>query len=247
MRKDSGAPALQGVTCTSNFLLVQVTSGSPPLSPAAAERRRQIVAATIEVLAEVGYAQTSFARIAEHAGLSSTRLISYHFSGKEELMRAVVVAAKDAAVEFIRPRILAASGHRARLAAYITANMEFMRERTSVLRALIELNSNARAALGEPFLDDAGADSPLPPLEQGLREGRAAGAFGDFDPHVMAVALRAAIDTIAIRYAEGRMRDVEFYATELVALFDRATAPEGARGARVPEETPTDRQQRETK
>lgn len=203
--------------------------------------------ATIEVLAEVGYAQTSFAKIAKHAGLSSTRLISYHFSGKEELMRAVVVAAKDAATEFILPRILAAPGHREQLAAYITANTEFMRERTSVLRALIELNSNARAALGKPFLDDAGADSPLPPLEQGLREGQAAGAFGDFDPHVMAVALRAAIDTIAIRYAEGQVGDVEFYATELVALFDRATAPEGARNARESAETSTDRQRRETK
>ncbi|WP_141810343.1 hypothetical protein [Nocardia bhagyanarayanae] len=32
--------------------------------------------------------------------------------------------------------------------------MEFMRDRTTVLRALIELNSNARAAIGEPFLDD---------------------------------------------------------------------------------------------
>ncbi|MFF0526839.1 TetR/AcrR family transcriptional regulator [Nocardia amikacinitolerans] len=213
----------------SNFLLVRVTSNAEPLSPTTAERRRQIVAATMEVLAEFGYAQTSFAKIAKHAGLSSTRLISYHFSGKEDLMRAVVVAAKDAAVEYIQPRISAASGHRARLAAYITANMEFMRDRTTVLRALIELNSNARAAIGEPFLDDAGVDSPLPPLEEGFRAGRAAGEFGDFDAHVMAVTLRAAIDTIAIRYAEGQVSDVDFYAAQLVTLFDRATAPETAR------------------
>ncbi|MEU7219343.1 TetR/AcrR family transcriptional regulator [Nocardia iowensis] len=210
----------------SNLLLVRVTTEPAPLSPAAEERRRQIVAATIEVLAESGYAQTSFAKIAKHAGLSSTRLISYHFSGKEELMRAVVVAAKDAAVEFIRPRVLAAPGRRAWLAAYIAANMDFMRERTAVLRALIELNSNARAAIGEPFLDDTGLDSPLPPLEEALRDGQSAGEFRDFEPHVMAVALRAAIDTIAIRYAEDPAIDVDFYAVQLATLFDRATAAE---------------------
>lgn len=33
-------------------------------------------------IAELGYAQASFARIAGRAGLSSTRLISYHFAGK---------------------------------------------------------------------------------------------------------------------------------------------------------------------
>jgi hypothetical protein len=40
----------------------------------------------------------------------------------------------------------------------------------------------------------------------------------------MAVALRAAIDTIAIGYAEDRAADVELFAAELVTLFDRATA-----------------------
>ncbi|NEW26392.1 TetR/AcrR family transcriptional regulator [Nocardia cyriacigeorgica] len=203
---------------------MQVTP--PPLSPTAAERRRQIVAATVQVLAEAGYAKTSFAKIAEHAGLSSTRLISYHFSGKDELMREALVAAKDAAVAFIGPRITATSGHRAWLAAYITANMEFMRERTAVLRALIELNSAARAALGDQFVADAAVGSPLDALEQALREGQRTGEFRRFDAHVMAVAVRAAIDTIAIGYATDPSGDVDAIAAELVTLFDRATAAE---------------------
>ncbi|VFA98792.1 TetR/AcrR family transcriptional regulator [Nocardia cyriacigeorgica] len=196
------------------------------LSPAASERRRQIVAATLEVLAEAGYAKTSFAKIADHAGLSSTRLISYHFSGKDELMRAALIAAKDAAVEFIGPRLAAASGYRAWLAAYLTANMAFMRERTAVLRALIELNGNARAALGDRFVDDADVGSPLDALEQALRAGQQAGEFRRFDAHVMALTVRAAIDTLAIGYAENPSGDVDGLATELVTLFDRATATE---------------------
>src|SRR5690349_11588172 len=42
-------------------------------------RRAQIVDAAIDVLAEHGYPNTSFAKIAARAGLSSTGMISHHF------------------------------------------------------------------------------------------------------------------------------------------------------------------------
>ncbi|MDY0395687.1 TetR family transcriptional regulator [Virgibacillus halophilus] len=48
-------------------------------------RREQIIKAAIEVLKEVGYVSTSLAKIAKQANIS-TGLISYHFSGKEDLM-----------------------------------------------------------------------------------------------------------------------------------------------------------------
>jgi AcrR family transcriptional regulator len=53
-------------------------------------RRTQIVTAAIETIAELDYAQTSFTQIAKRAGLSSTSLISYHFTGKSELVKQVV-------------------------------------------------------------------------------------------------------------------------------------------------------------
>src|SRR3954464_5573607 len=53
-------------------------------------RRRQMVAAAIAVLAEDGLAGASFARIADRAGVASTRMISYHFASRDELMREVV-------------------------------------------------------------------------------------------------------------------------------------------------------------
>ena len=62
----------------------------PQRSVTATARRAQIVAATVAVIAEEGYAQASFARIAQRAGLSGTRLISYHFAGKADLVAAVV-------------------------------------------------------------------------------------------------------------------------------------------------------------
>src|SRR4051812_49545910 len=59
-------------------------------SRAGMDRRDQIIAATIEVLAGQGSANASFTRIAEQAGLSSPGLISYHFKTKEELWRQTV-------------------------------------------------------------------------------------------------------------------------------------------------------------
>ena len=79
---------------------MRVTTRPATRSFASEARRAQIVAATMQVIAEDGLAQASFARIAERAGLSSTRLISYHFAGKDELIEAVVRDGLDAMAGF---------------------------------------------------------------------------------------------------------------------------------------------------
>lgn len=66
----------------------------PATSPAlyrsvtAQARREQIVRATVAVIAAEGHPQASYARIAAHASLSSTRLIFYHLTSKDELVAA---------------------------------------------------------------------------------------------------------------------------------------------------------------
>src|SRR5262245_4148107 len=67
-------------------------------------RRAQIVASAIEVIAEVGFARASLARIAEHAGISKG-VISYHFAGKEELMVEVVVGVYTTVGEHVVARM----------------------------------------------------------------------------------------------------------------------------------------------
>jgi AcrR family transcriptional regulator len=200
------------VTCMSNILLMQVTNRE--LSPTAAARREQIVAAAIEVIAAKGYGQASFGRIAEHAGLSSTRLISYHFKGKSELIQAVVDRAMSDAAAFMRPRMDAATTRRDTLASYIESNLEFMRDHPAHIRALVEIIAGTRGGG-----DTSVSDTSSMVAEEFFRAGQAEGAFRAFDPHVMAVSLRAAIDAVAI------MPDVDHtaYARELVALFDHAT------------------------
>ena len=78
-------------------------------------RRAQIVASAIEVIAEVGYTNASFSRIAKHAGLSSTGMISYHFAGKDDLYAACVTEIEQVTGAYMNPRIDAADGHRDKL------------------------------------------------------------------------------------------------------------------------------------
>ncbi|MGW1696776.1 helix-turn-helix domain-containing protein, partial [Streptomyces sp. NPDC002399] len=50
---------------------------------ATAARKDQIIRAAIALLAERGYQATTFEAICDKAGLSSKRLITYHFSSKD--------------------------------------------------------------------------------------------------------------------------------------------------------------------
>lgn len=45
----------------------------------------------------------------------------------------------------------------------------------------------------------------------------------DFDPHVMAIAIRAAIDAAARQLAQDPGFDMDNYARQIADLFDRAT------------------------
>src|SRR5882757_3980884 len=106
-------------------------------------RRTQIVTAAIEVIAEVGYAKATFSRIAKHAGLSSTGMISYHFEGKDDLLAACVTEIEQSTGAFMQPRIDAADGHVARLRAYVEANVALVGDQPAAVRALIDLVRNA--------------------------------------------------------------------------------------------------------
>ena len=193
-----------------------------------AARRAQIVMAAIDSIAELGYGQASLARVAERAG-TSKGVISYHFAGKDDLIREVVAEVLAKGEAYMLPRILAESSGAGMLRAYIESNLAFMREYRNHLVAFLEIFLNARGDDGGPLVDEKPLDYMVTSLEQLLAHFQAAGDFrADFDPQVMALAIRGAIDTVPPRLARHPDLDVGRYARELAALFDRATraAPE---------------------
>lgn len=186
------------------------------------ERRREIVDATIRVLAEHGFAATSFARIREIAELSSTRMISYHFADKAALMGAVVEHVVQKAAAVMVPAMEAETTWRGKLAAYIRTNLCFLAENRLAARAVIEVISNA------PRSDNGiREDTSALLLSVLLSQGQQAGEFRAFDPLVVARSIRASIDAFATTMP-ATDEAAEAAIGEIVELFDRATRPEGA-------------------
>ncbi|GAB6937284.1 TetR/AcrR family transcriptional regulator [Isoptericola variabilis] len=183
-------------------------------------RRRQIISATISVLADEGYAGATFARIREKAGLSSTRLISYHFRSKEALMGAVVEQVVADSAEVIRPALEAATTYPDKLAGYIRSNLEFLARNPASAVAVVQIvRHGARPGVRE------GADTSVMLLAVLLSQGQHAGELAAFDPEVMARSVRATIDEFASRCTPGRDVDTQEI-DQIVALYARATAPE---------------------
>ncbi|MEV7804093.1 TetR/AcrR family transcriptional regulator [Microbispora sp. NPDC088329] len=198
-------------------------SGSGTRQAATEARKTQITSAAIAVLAERGYAETTFEAICEHAGLSSKRLITYHFASKERLFEAVVQKVVADAAAFMRPALLAAHGARAQMEAFIRSNIAFVARHPGHVRAVQQIAFNKAPVGGRD------RDAAIARLVALLAEGQRTGAFRTFDCTVMGATLRSAIDTMAERVVDGLDPDV--CADELVELFDRATRAEPSAGA----------------
>lgn len=178
-------------------------------------RRAQIVAAAISVLSHHGYGKASFSAIAKHAGLSSTGLISYHFTNKAALMEQVVADVLAEISDFMSDRVSSASDPAAMLRAYIEGNVEFIGAHRQKMRALLEtfLSGGVRY--------EGGSDSDvLAPLEQILRAGQRSGQFREFDCQITAAVIQRAIETLPATLSTRPDLDVDAYASELVAIFD---------------------------
>lgn len=187
-------------------------------------RRSQIIAATIETIAELGYGQTSFARIAERAGLSSTRLISYHFAGKDELMSAAIAEFHDHIGRFMAGRMAGVTCARDALRTYITALVAYIADNRARMRAMMEIFLNFRDEGGASRSYDEGDENEvLGHLQRILRDGQRGGEFRDFDTFVMAATVQRALDGLPFLLEARPDLDLAACAEELVTLFDLAT------------------------
>ena len=187
-------------------------------------RRQQIVGAAIDTIAEVGYGQASLARIAARVGISKG-VISYHFAGKDDLMKQVVTDVVEAGRAYILPRVFGESTGPAMLRAYIESNLTFMRDHRNYMVALVEIIRNgAFTTDGGRRVDGQDIDVATRLLREQLARLQARGELrSDFDPGVMAVAIRATIDVVPHRLVLDRNFDIDKYVSEIATAFDLAT------------------------
>ena len=210
-------------------------NGGSTRSVTATARRAQIIAATIETIAELGYGQASFARIAERAGLSSTRLISYHFAGKDELIQAVIAEVYGEMAGFMAERMREAADPPAALAAYIRGVIAFIAAHRSQMEALMSFFLGHSAEEGGKTTgsgedDEFAGRRAFAPLQQILESGQRSGGFRTFDPFVMAATVQRSLDGLPFLLRSEPGLDLDAYAEELVVIFDRATTAGQAGG-----------------
>ncbi|MGH9093055.1 MAG: TetR/AcrR family transcriptional regulator [Acidimicrobiales bacterium] len=207
--------------------MTEATTGPEERTFTENARRQQIVAAAIDTIAEVGFSQASLARIAERIGISKG-VISYHFAGKDDLIRQVVIEVVAAGRAYMLPRILAETTGPATLRAYIESNLAFMREHRNYMIAVLDIARRGGVTTGgQRRVDGRNVDVAVHLLEELLVRLQGEGELRrDFDPAVMAATIRAAIDTAAYRLAHDPDLDLDNYAREIATTFDLATRDE---------------------
>lgn len=185
-------------------------------------RRAQLIECAIDTIADLGYAQTSLAVIAKRAGISKG-VISYHFAGKDELIEQIVIAVYTAGAHFMIPRLQAARTKREGLRVYLEANVAFIGANRKQMVALVEIFANHRFTPRGSNGEDLSEEPTLAPLVAMLRQGQQDGEFRDFDPRIMAITIRRAIDAVPPQLVADPTLDPAAYGRELADLFDRAT------------------------
>lgn len=196
-------------------------------SAAAVARRRQIIEATIATIAARGYERASFVEIARQAGLSSTRLISYHFDDRAELMAAVAVRVIDDLGAAVGAAVRAAPTPRSAVRAYIDANVAHMSDHRDHLAALTSLLF-AGALQVSPEHQSGGTDV----LTAIIEDGRRGGDIGDVEPAVAAAVIQRAVEGIPLLLRASPATDLRAHGAQLGSFFDRALAPARGDGTR---------------
>lgn len=191
-------------------------------------RRRQIIEAAIDVLNEVGYAKASLAKIAKKCGMS-TSLTLYHFDDRQALMTATLCELDKTWNGYVSDKLSEVSTATERLHTYIEANLAFMGTRPKYFGALVELNFNARDLKTGLSFHDSVEDTFLDYLENLLVEGQKCGDFkADFDPKMMALTIRGAIDQYLGYSVVSSRYELEAYTDHVIAIYDQVVIKEAA-------------------
>lgn len=185
-------------------------------------RRRQIVDAAIETMAELGYRNTTFARIAARAGCSPA-LISYHFASKAELMRQVVVTISEAMDAAIMREVSEVPTYRAALRGVIETQVRYFAEHTTEVLALGHIMRQGSDDELSASLDEDRART-IAELETLFAEGQAAEELRSFPTRPMAISLLAALEAVPPELLSRPDIDADEYARALADLFDAAVA-----------------------
>ena len=186
-----------------------------------AARKAQLIAAALETIGELGFANASLARIAERARISKG-VIGYYFPSKDDLVRAVVDSFYLTGHEQMMATLKDAKTATELLSKYIATNIAYIDQNRVATRAIGDIIANFRKPDGEPHYKVEDTEPLIAGTAAMFEWGQQTGEFRAFDTRVMAVTLRSAIDGFAGQLTMSPGTDVAAYTRELTDLFLRA-------------------------
>ncbi len=191
-------------------------------------RRRQIVEVAIQTIAERGSAQTTLAEIAKLAGISKG-LISYHFEGKDELIREVLAALVQGPAAYIKPRVDAAPTAGEKLRAYVEAFFHFLEANRSAYLAFVELWCSEGGSAARARFDKEAYEPARHYLSHIIEAGRATGEFRAVPTRTMASVVQAALDGVMVQWVfEPEAVDLAACRTQILDMLEHHLAPREA-------------------
>ena len=190
-----------------------ISDRAKPLTRTQQARRNDIIQAAITVLDTDGFAAASVDRIAQAAHTSKATVL-YHFSTKEAIYDQVVRALYETGrANMVGPLDAAtATSGKAMLATYLDTNLRFIAAHKAHVNAVHEILQNRFAAYDLP--------DGITELSNLLATAQQAGTLGDFDPTVMAFAIRAVIDGFSFHVGHV---DLDHGVAQIIDLFTKAT------------------------
>lgn len=157
-------------------------------------RKEQIINAAIDVLKASGYINTSLSKIAKQAGVS-TGLLSYHFSGKDDLMVSTLAFLVQKEKMFIHQKVEEKQTYMDKLITFIEASLAYQVIHHGHTKALLEIVFNARTEDNTPYyLVETDVENELHVLLKDiLYKGQELEEFDQFDVDVIGTIIRGAI------------------------------------------------------
>lgn len=184
-------------------------------------RREQIIQACIDALNEYGYTNVSLTKVAQKAKVS-TGLISYHFSGKMDLINQTLLYLLNKKLDFISGKVVQEQTSISQLKAYIEASLAYQVANYKNNIALIEIVFNAKDEEGVPYYraDDEEEDQLNALLKDILLEGQKRKEFSDeFDVEMMCVLIQGAIEESMLY--QNKSFSYEKYKDELIRMITK--------------------------
>jgi TetR/AcrR family transcriptional regulator, fatty acid metabolism regulator protein len=162
-------------------------------------RRKQIVEAALQTIAEQGYTQASFAEIAKSLDINKS-LIAYYFDGKQDLIASVIHTIIDNQAAHLRAHLKEQDSATDKLCVYIQASLDYIENNRADFVALVDLWGSFTSAAEKRAFNKTFYGPCISQLKDILNEGQRSGEFSRFDAKILTHILQGALDGVMLQW-----------------------------------------------